>query len=88
MNLGNVPCSWSVEFADDPRDPPWRAVLDECAFARFAGIELATDPDRFDCLRADKSAWCTVEWDYAPDATISKVEMARANREHLASVGF
>jgi sugar phosphate isomerase/epimerase len=41
MNLGNVPCSWSVEFAYDPRDPPWQAVFDKCAFARFAGIELA-----------------------------------------------
>lgn len=45
MNLGNAPCSWSVEFADDPRNPPWHAVLDECAFAGFAGIEL--DPVGF-----------------------------------------
>ncbi|MCP4385118.1 MAG: TIM barrel protein [Hyphomicrobiales bacterium] len=40
MNLGNSPCSWGIEFADDPRNPPWEAVLDECASAGFAGIEL------------------------------------------------
>ena len=32
--------------------------------------------------------WCTVEQDCAPDAKISKVELARANREYLASVGI
>jgi inosose dehydratase len=32
--------------------------------------------------------WCTVEQDCAPDATISKVDMARANRSYLTSVGF
>lgn len=32
--------------------------------------------------------WCTVEQDCAPDAKISKVELARANREYLASAGF
>ena len=25
IRIGNAPCSWGVEFADDPRNPPWRA---------------------------------------------------------------
>jgi inosose dehydratase len=29
-----------VEFADDPRNPPWREVLRECAEAGYKGIEL------------------------------------------------
>jgi inosose dehydratase len=40
MKLGNAPCSWGVEFADDPRNPNWNDVLDECAAAGFAGIDL------------------------------------------------
>ena len=38
--IGNAPCSWGVEFADDPRNPDWRRVLKENAEAGFTGIEL------------------------------------------------
>lgn len=38
--IGNAPCSWGVEFADDPRNPPWEHVLDQCAQAGYKGIEL------------------------------------------------
>lgn len=40
MRIGNAPCSWGVEFADDPRNPPWIRVLDECHAAGYDGIEL------------------------------------------------
>lgn len=40
MRIGNAPCSWGVEFADDPRNPPWMRVLDECRSAGYQGIEL------------------------------------------------
>lgn len=40
MKIGNAPCSWGVEFADDPRNPSWQAVLDECAAAGYEGIDL------------------------------------------------
>ena len=51
-------------------------------------------PVRPPCLRRELldrigyDGWCTVEQDCAPDAAISKVELARANRDYLASVGF
>ena len=38
--IGNAPCSWGVEFADDPRNPAWRQVLRENRDAGFTGIEL------------------------------------------------
>jgi inosose dehydratase len=38
--IGNAPCSWGVEFAGDPRNPPWTRVLDECRDAGYRGIEL------------------------------------------------
>jgi len=40
IKIGNAPCSWGVEFANDPRNPPWRTVLKECADAGYKGIEL------------------------------------------------
>lgn len=40
LPIGNAPCSWGVEFADDPRNPPWGQVLDEAANAGYTGIEL------------------------------------------------
>lgn len=40
IRIGNAPCSWGVEFADDPRNPTWRTVLSQCAEAGFKGIEL------------------------------------------------
>lgn len=40
IRIGNAPCSWGVEFANDPRNPDWRAVLADCAAAGYKGIEL------------------------------------------------
>ncbi len=40
IRIGNAPCSWGVEFADDPRNPEWRTVLRENAEAGYNGIEL------------------------------------------------
>ena len=40
IKIGNAPCSWGVEFADDPRNPPWRQVLAENRDAGYSGIEL------------------------------------------------
>jgi inosose dehydratase len=38
--IANAPCSWGVESADDPRNPPWQQVLDEARQAGYRGIEL------------------------------------------------
>ncbi|MEM9232112.1 MAG: TIM barrel protein [Pseudomonadota bacterium] len=40
IRIGNAPCSWGVEFAGDPRNPPWQQVLKDCAGAGYTGIEL------------------------------------------------
>jgi len=40
IRIGNAPCSWGVEFADDPRNPAWRDVLRDCRDAGYKGIEL------------------------------------------------
>ena len=40
IRIGNAPCSWGVEFAQDDRNPPWQQVLKECRDAGYKGIEL------------------------------------------------
>jgi inosose dehydratase len=40
IRIGNAPCSWGVEFADDARNPAWQRVLDECKASGYDGIEL------------------------------------------------
>jgi inosose dehydratase len=40
IEIGNAPCSWGVEFASDPRNPPWQQVLRDCAEAGYTGIEM------------------------------------------------
>ena len=40
IRIGNAPCSWGVEFPNDPRNPTWEKVLEECSFAGYKGIEL------------------------------------------------
>lgn len=40
IQIGNAPCSWGVEFPNDPRNPAWRTVLAQCAQAGYTGIEL------------------------------------------------
>src|SRR5215469_5226949 len=40
ISIGNAPCSWGVEFADDPRNPHWAKVLNEAKEAGYVGIEL------------------------------------------------
>jgi inosose dehydratase len=40
IRIGNAPCSWGVEFAQDERNPSWQTVLQECQAAGYKGIEL------------------------------------------------
>ena len=40
IQIGNAPCSWGVEFANDPRNPSWQSVLEDCAREGYRGIEL------------------------------------------------
>ena len=40
IRIGNAPCSWGVEFAQDERNPSWQTVLKECSEAGYTGIEL------------------------------------------------
>jgi inosose dehydratase len=40
LQIANAPCSWGVDFADAPANPPWDRVLQELAAAGFRATEL------------------------------------------------
>jgi inosose dehydratase len=51
LRLSNAPCSWGIEFADNPTNPAWETVLSETSQAGYKATELGplgylpTDPD-------------------------------------------
>jgi inosose dehydratase len=63
IQIGNAPCSWGVEFPNDPRNPAWRTVLAQCAEAGYTGIELGPvgfmpeDPPRSSPRRLTSTGW-------------------------------
>ena len=40
LQLSNAPCSWGVEFAGNPANPPWNQVLDYIRDAGYSATEL------------------------------------------------
>lgn len=40
LHLSNAPCSWGVEFAGSPANPPWQKVLDDIRDAGYSATEL------------------------------------------------
>jgi inosose dehydratase len=40
IQLAAAPCSWGVDFADTPTNPPWQQVMDEIAASGVPAMEL------------------------------------------------
>ncbi|KJZ16066.1 inosose dehydratase [Marinomonas sp. S3726] len=40
LQLSNAPCSWGIEFADNPSNPSWQTVLSEISQAGYKATEL------------------------------------------------
>ncbi|MCY6371141.1 TIM barrel protein [Clostridium ganghwense] len=40
FKIASAPCSWGVEDANNPDNPPWQKVLDEASQAGYKGLEL------------------------------------------------
>ena len=40
LKLSNAPCSWGIEFVDNPTNPSWSRVLDEIKTAGYSATEL------------------------------------------------
>jgi len=50
LNISNHPCSWGVDYADCPTNPPWEKVIKCIADSGYAGSELGPvgyyDPEK------------------------------------------
>jgi inosose dehydratase len=61
IKLASSPCSWGIDFADAPTNPPWRHVLDEISQAGVPATELGPvgylpeDPDVLAALLAERN---------------------------------
>jgi inosose dehydratase len=61
IQLAAAPCSWGVDFADTPTNPPWLQVMDEIAASGLPALELGPvgyfpeDPDTIRELLHDRS---------------------------------
>ena len=45
INLANAPVSWGVDYAEDPKNPPWEKVMTEIADAGYRHTELGPYAD-------------------------------------------
>jgi len=52
LNIGNHPCSWGVDYAGCPTNPPWEKVIECISKSGYAGTELGPvgyyDPERLE----------------------------------------
>ena len=61
IQLAAAPCSWGVDFADTPTNPPWKQVIDEIAASGVPAMELGPvgyfpeDPATIRGLLAERS---------------------------------
>ncbi len=97
IKLANAPVSWGVDYADDPRNPPWPKVMSEIAAAGYAYTELGpygyypTDPES---LRGelDKRGLVVVAGFlfqplHEPGAADRVIDVAKRTIDLLAAVG-
>ena len=82
IRIGNAPCSWGVEFADDPRNPPWRQVLKDCADAVMSG-HLTVG-----AIKVKKSETVTVTYSKPETAIYAELWMDGALIETIAGMPF
>jgi len=97
MTLGNAPVSWGVDYANDPRNPPWQQVMNEIGEAGFDHTELGpygyypVDPGRlrreFDARGLTVVAGLAFEPLHEPDQREWILEGVRSTIALLAGVG-
>ena len=84
ITIGNAPCSWGVEFADDPRNPPWRQVLRENAEAGYTGIEPWIREICFSELGFQPSSRVSVSCEILPRQIGGGAQVRGRNRDRRA----
>ena len=42
INIANAPCSWGVDYADDPNNPNWKDVFEEISKSILSTIFISS----------------------------------------------
>lgn len=97
VKLANAPVSWGVDYADDPKNPPWQKVMDEIAEAGYSHTELGpygfypTDPktlaNEFQSRGLTVAAGFVFQILHDPTKTDAVLENAARTVELLSAVG-
>lgn len=97
IRLANAPVSWGVDYAEDPKNPPWDEVMSEIAEAGYRCTELGpygyypTDPGRlraeFDARGLQVVAGFVFQALHDPAKAEEVMEVARRTVDLLAAVG-
>lgn len=97
IDLANSPCSWGVDYADHPDNPPWSRVFDEIASAGYAHAEMGPVgfvPLTGSDLRTffdDRGLRCVAGFIFEPlhepTAEAAVLEQVRRTLDSLAAVG-
>jgi inosose dehydratase len=86
VRLANTPVSWGVDFADAPKNPHWRLVLDEIRDSGYEWMELGpvgylpTDPTRLQTELASRGLHASGTFVFQPLHDLDK----RAEVERVA----
>src|SRR5689334_3873936 len=97
LKIANAPCSWGVDFADAPTNPPWDRVLDEIAQAGFDATELGplgylpTDTQKLQAELAERRLKVVAGTLFRPFSEASSLEetceFTHRSCELLANIG-
>jgi inosose dehydratase len=97
IRLANAPVSWGVDYADDPKNPPWDRVMTEIAEAGYRCTELGpygyypTDPillrSEFEARGLTVVAGFVFQILHDPAKAEEVMDVARRTVDLLAAVG-
>lgn len=97
IKLANAPVSWGVDYADDPKNPAWRSVMDEIAKAGYGHTELGpygyypTDPAQLSAEFAGRGLKVVAGFVFQPLHDPAQAErvlsVARSTVDLLSAVG-
>ena len=97
IQLANAPVSWGVDYASDPKNPPWQKVMDEIAAAGFRHTELGpygyypTDAETLSAEFSKRNLAVTAGFVFQvlhePSKKAEVLDVARKTVELVAAVG-
>lgn len=92
LKLSQCPCSWGVEEARAPHNPPWSSFLDEVATAGYQGVELGpvgylpTDPHVLGSALAGRGLGLSAGYVMEPLADLAALQHTLGRARETAAI--